>query len=440
MADPARRVLIVTREAPPSIGPHPIRVAKLVKYLPSFGWTPVVLTVPVDHAWTRDPELLEDLGQAEVVRVPRLFSAMSHPTGIAGDTADAVPDLGLRRRRYRRRLGALLIPDASVTWALPAARRAARIADRVDALLTTAPPFSTHLVGLYLARVAGIPWVAEYRDNWTTNPLYRRSAAVNGVNRWLEARILHAARRTVVISGAAASELSSAYPFAAPRIRVAGNGFDPDDLPPPAGDPECFTIAYVGSLDERRDPRPFLAAIEIVGARIPSFSDDLRLHLIGNVASWVSSAAAAAIGADRVSTDGLLPHREALIRASRAAVLLGITTTAEAGGAGTTSKLFDYLGLKRPILMLAPAGPAAELVGGLEAGAVARPDRPEAIAEAIEALYAGWRVGRERVASDEQLRRYTRSETARHVAKALDEAVARSARPATSSPPLPGGT
>lgn len=430
MTESGRRVLIVTREAPPSIGPHPIRVAKLVKYLPLFGWAPVVLTVPVDHAWTRDPELLEELGQAEVVRVPRLFSAISHPTGLT-HAAGSAPDLDSRQRRYRRRVGAMLIPDASVTWALPAARRAARIADRVDAILTTAPPFSTHLVGLYLTRAAGIPWVAEYRDNWTTNPLYRRSPTVDRVNRWLEARILHAAGRTVVISNAAAVELAGAYPFAAPRIRVAENGFDPDDLPPAAGAAEGFTIAYVGSLDERRDPRPFLAAIEIIGSRIPSFADDLRLHLIGNVVNWVSSAAEAAIGIDRVSTDGLLPHREALIRASRAAVLLGITTTAEAGGAGTTSKLFEYLGLRRPILMLAPAGPAAELVEGLGAGAVARPDRPEAIAEAIEMLYADWRAGRERIASAERLGRYTRSETARRVARALDEVVVRSARRAT---------
>jgi glycosyltransferase involved in cell wall biosynthesis len=149
-----------------------------------------------------------------------------------------------------------------------------------------------------------------------------------------------------------------------------------------------------GSLHERRDPRPFLDALRRVTLTALGFSEALRLRLMGNVPVWVTDAALAAVGQERVSIDGLLPHREALTRASRAAVLLGITSRAEAGGAGLTSKLFEYLGLRRPVLMLAPPGPARFLVEDLEAGETADPDDVEGIARAIGRLFGDWRSGR----------------------------------------------
>jgi hypothetical protein len=141
---------------------------------------------------------------------------------------------------------------------------------------------------------------------------------------------------------------------------------------------------------------------------------------MGNVSSWISDEAVATVGKGRVSIDGLLPHREALARAARSSVLLGITTRAEAGGAGLTSKLFEYLGLRRPVLMLAPPGPARSLVEDLEAGQTADPDDVEGIARAVGKLYEEWRSGAERTASPDRLEPLTRRTTAACVAIALD--------------------
>ncbi len=147
-----------------------------------------------------------------------------------------------------------------------------------------------------------------------------------------------------------------------------------------------------------------------------------RLLLLGNVPSELTDAARNTLGPERVSYGGLVSHREALTRASSAAVLLGITTAAEAGGAALTSKLFEYLALRRPILMLAPPGPARTLVASSGAGVAADPDDVTAIMRAIEQLHEEWSQRTERRASDEVLARHTRAETARQVAAALDSA------------------
>lgn len=423
-----RRVLIVSRELPPSIGPHPIRVAKLAKYLPEFGWDPTILSVPSDHVVDRDELLVSELGETPIIRVPRLMARLAPPAtsarNLQASTPATAPTPDSSRPRLKNRIvRALLIPDSSILWAWPAARRAAAIATQFDAVFTTAPPFSTHLIGNHVARAQDLAWVAEYRDNWTVNPLYRRSAPVQWINRRLEQRCLAATSAVVVVSDQAAAELREAFPGIASRVHVARNGYDPDDLPAPAPRPALFEIVYMGSLDLARDPRPFFAALGNAVAARPEILDAVRLRLIGHVVDWVVEAAVESIGAGRVVFDGLLPHREALARAGRAAVLLGITTQGEAGGAGFTSKLFEYLGLQRPVLMLASAGPARDLVQRSGGGITADPTDVAAISAAVQQLFGEWSSGAERLGDPAVRAGLTRRSTAENVAGALDAAL-----------------
>jgi glycosyltransferase involved in cell wall biosynthesis len=270
-----------------------------------------------------------------------------------------------------------------------------------------------------------VPWVAEYRDNWTTNPLYRRRFPRRVLERRLERATIRRASAIIAMSEPAARELREGLGLDPERVLVAANGFDPDDLPAPGARAEHFEIAYLGALDERRDPRTFFRALAERSASDPRFGTDLTVRLVGNVSSWAADVARSALGQDRVRLDGLVSHREALSIGARAAVLLGITTESEAGAAGLTSKVFDYLGLRRPILMLAPPSPAKVLVESLQAGQTAPPTDIEAIRIAIGRLYDDWRAGTEVVVTLDALSAHTRLETARSVAAALDFAISR---------------
>lgn len=423
----ARRVLIVSRESPPSLGPPTIRIAKLAKYLPTFGWEPVILSAPTDHAWFIDRELEADVGSAEILRVPRLLARAIHPTaGVRRGSDGTEPSMNRAWRTVvRLRSSAarnLLVPDGSVLWAIPAARRAAQLVDEFDAVLTSAPPYSTHLVGNTLRTRHGIPWVADYRDNWTTNPMHRRNPLVHALNTRLERRFMTNAGAVVVVSDAAGREIAARFPGVATRTVVAMNGYDLDDLPPEAPRPLEFEIVHAGTLDERRDPRPFFVALGRLAGRDGGFAGTTRLRLIGSAPEWAIESARSSLGAGRVTYDGLVSHREALVRASKAAVLLGLTTVAEAGTAGLTSKVFEYLALGRPILMLAPHGPGRDLISSSGAGLVADPDDIPGIEEALRQLHSEWAAGVTRAASPEVLAPLTRLETARHVALALDAA------------------
>lgn len=417
-----RRVLIVTREYPPAIGPHSIRVAKLVTHLAAFGWSASVVTTPVDHAWAHDATLADAVAGIETRRIARLFTRVVHPrAGLDTRPGPELPSPDDWHPGWRGRLAGLLLPDSSLLWAIPAARAAARDSDAIDVVVTTGPPFSTHLVGVWLRR-RGIPWVAEYRDNWTTNPLYRRARPIQALLRRLERWLLHRAGAVVVVSEEARAEMIESFPFVAGRIVVAPNGFDPDDLPPETGRPGTFEIAYAGSLHRRRDPSTLFAVLGHLSAARVDLRRDLRLRLMGNIPRWVVDKARVAIGGDAVSADGLLPHRAALERAGRAAVLLVVSSLAEAGSAAMTSKFLEYLGLRRPILLLAPDGPARRLLAELGVGIGADPTDEPAIEAAVLTLYAEWAADRERRADPGRLAGFTRRATAECVAQALDAA------------------
>jgi glycosyltransferase involved in cell wall biosynthesis len=424
-----RRLLIVSRESPPSLGPATIRVSKLAKYLLEFGWDPVILSAPEDHAWYVDQELAEDVASVEILRIPRLLARVAPPTaGIVRDATAAPKMSSTSRALVRLRANgarALLIPDSSVLWALPAARKAARIQSDFDAVLTTAPPFSTHLVGDWLSQRYRLPWVAEYRDNWTANPLHRRHRLLQSVNTRLERRLLTHAGAVVAVSDAAAMEICQRFPEVAGRVVVAMNGYDPDDIPAESAPPVEFTIVHAGTLDERRNPRAFFHALSALAARDRSFAESARLLLLGNVTRAAVEEARESLGAARVTVGGLVSHREALIQASRAALLLGITTEAEAGTAGLTSKLFEYLALRKPILMLAPEGPARRMVETTGSGLSASPEDVPAIVGALARLYQEWVDGVDRSTPPELLAALTRRQTARQVAGALEAALGR---------------
>ncbi len=416
MGQRERRVVVVARYFPPSGGAPAIRLTKLVKYLPEFGWRPTVVTVPRDHVWEEDETLSAEIPPfVDVHRVPRLFAHTVRPADLAAQAA-----VNLRPGRAQRLGGALLIPDRSILWAIPAARRVRALMSKADALLTSGPPFSTHLIGLV---AGGKPWLADYRDNWTSNPEFKRSGPAGFLNEALERAVLRRASAITAVSEHAAVELGEIEPSALARTIVAMNGFDEEDLPPARPpDREHFRIVYVGSMRPSRDPAAFVAALRSAMDQNRALAHAVELHLIGSIPDAYVGLAREQLGDNRVHVHGFLPHRRALELAADASVLLAISSVAEAGEAALTSKLFEYLALQRPILYLAPPGPGFNLVRDLAAGEAVAGTDLAAVLLAIERLFEAWQRGDEGVADPGQLRRYSRRRTAELVGLALDAA------------------
>ena len=382
------KVLIVTRYFPPAGGGGVQRPLKLATHLPALGIETHVLA-PDDPKWLTRDEDLRPPSQAFVHRARYVGPRARMPA----DELHALRGLerGLRRAGlFSRRL---LVPDAHVTWTLTAVPAAVRIVrdEGIDAILTTSPPTSLHLIGAAVKARTGARWVADLRDPLIADP--DRAAA--GLPGRLKERsqvpvvrlVARSADATVAIAEYIADEVRAFSP--AGPVAVIPNGCDFDDF---AGleyhRTERFRITYTGSFFAQRDPRPFLEAVA-------KSDPEVVARFVGRLRpadhEWAEGLG---LGV-RLELLPYVPRRRALElqRDSDALLLL----VAEAGGRGRgapSGKIFDYLAAGRPILAaVPPEGAAADLIRETNAGLVVPPDDVSGLTEAIADLHGRWRAG-----------------------------------------------
>ena len=452
----ARRVLVVAYYFPPVGGVGILRTLKYVTYLPGSGWEPVVLTARNPGVAMRDEDSERTLPAG--LRVERAFSPeptklrralgwaarrirrAGGPAGASGVGAAGAVGAETPRRPgpWMSRLSAAWVgathlvfyPDEQVLWALFAFRRGVAMTRTtpLDVVYSSSAPISCHLAAGLIARRAGLPWVADFRDPWIGNAFavpQRRLHAY--LQKRIESRIVHLADRVIFPTSGVAAAYAARYPGAAHRFLVIPNGYDRNDIPArtatpvPAADGR-FHLAYGGSLYGERELELFLDGLEQLVARRPEVRDRLAVDFIG----WLSLHNQAVAGrysdpsrlGSMLDFVGFLPHREAVARLAAADALLQVIGDDPNKGQIQGGKLMEYVGLDRPVLAVVPEGDARALLRELDWGIVADPT-PEGVANGIERLLAAPRPTRP--ADPEG--RYDRANLTRRLAGLLDEVV-----------------
>ena len=382
------KLLLVSLYFPPAGGAGVQRPLKFATHLPALGIETHVLA-PDDPKWVHaDPEL-QPPTQAWIHRARYVGPAGAKPAEILYGTR------GLERARRSARLAfrRFLVPDENVTWnatAIPAAIRIVR-EHGIDAVLTTSPPSSVHLVGAAVKRATGARWIADLRDSIVAHPHRRAERALVRAKETFEhgvARLVgRSADAIVTVSEAIAAETRTITPRG-PVVTIA-NGCDFDDFAGLAYRPaERFRITHTGSFFGKRSPRPFLEAL--ARSRL-----DVVARFVGDFRA-ADRAWAEALGlGDRLELHPYVPRRRALeLQRDSEALLLLIPDAAGRGRGVLSGKVFEYLAAERPILATVPPdGAAAALLRETGAGVVVAPDDVDAIGEALAGLVARWRAG-----------------------------------------------
>ncbi len=390
-----RRLLVVAYYFPPMGMSGVQRVAKFVKYLPEYGWEPVVLTVEPGGYFAYDEQLQEEIDRAgvEVVRTDswdptRLFSngeTVEMPTGWQRSVLDALTNF-------------FFIPDNKIGWkshALETGREL--LADRsFQAIFSTAPPYTCHLIGETLSRETGLPLVTDFRDDWVGNPLlsfptpYHRRR-----HEKLESRVLKASDHVTTINRSIKERLiqRNLGPDAYTRCSILPHGFDPEDFEQaapegiiPAGD--RFRLLYCGVFYGERRPDHFLRGVRRLLHRRPELAEQLDLVFVGLVPEGTQDLIDELDLSDAVSCVGYKSHRRAVSYLLSADALWFTVGRQEGAETISTSKLYEYMGSRKPILGLVPEGAARETLQEYGCAVTAPPEDVEGISRAIEQVMA----------------------------------------------------
>ncbi len=376
-----KKVLIISYYWPPGTGAGVFRWLKFCKYLRAYGWEPIVYTPSNPEAQGTDHSLEKDIpkgmavirrpirepyamykfltGRKQKERIQPGFLSENHKPGRVDKVAAWI------RGNY-------FIPDARKFWIVPSVRYLSKwlANNKVDAIVSTGPPHSMHMIALRLKEKLGLPWLTDFRDPWTQIDFYDKlmpGERADRKHRQMEKRVLLAADKVVVVSPQMASELEK---ICQRGINVVSNGYDPDDFEDlPVNDQNEFCITHLGSMNADRNPLILWETLSQLVSEDPFFSEYLQVRLIGKTDFSVQESIKQSGIISFVDFVPLLPYRKALQKAAASAVLLlSLNNTPNARGI-TTGKLFDYLALQRPVLCIGPpAGDAAAIIKKTRSG------------------------------------------------------------------------
>ncbi|UCH83430.1 MAG: hypothetical protein JSW50_13375 [Candidatus Latescibacterota bacterium] len=398
-----KHLLMIVPFFPPIAGGGVYRPLSFVKYLGNYGWRTTVVTPQASSFWITDPALLEHVPPECDVRRTRTLSGqylLSVVRGRGGKPSATRNQVRSSRRfSVLRKIGAtFLIPDTYIGWYPFAVGEGRRVIGdkKIDAIYSTSPPETTHLIAKKLHDISGIPWVADFRDPWMNLYLLPRPT------RWHEK--VHERLERSVCSRAAAVvtnhwhlELLERRHPGRQRITIIPNGYDPADvesvegIEPPRGG---FCIVHAGMLTQTRSAEPFLEGLRRFIDANPGAEDDCRVEFVGPRESN-NDAHVDRLGLGSVVTfSGTVAHHETLKIEKASHILLLIKHANPDYDGIIPGKLFEYIGLRRPILALVPRGEAHRIVTDLNRGVVAPVEDPDAIARALSTMYDAHRRGR----------------------------------------------
>ena len=425
-----RRVLIITYYWPPSGGSGVQRWLKFAKYLPEAGWEPVIFTPENPDFDLQDETLIKEISpNMEVIRFPiwepyQLFAKVkkkgkSHPGRI----------LEQQKKGFLEKVAIwlranILVPDPRVFWVKPSVQFLSQLLKegQFQAIITTGPPHSLHLIGQQLKQKYGIPWLADFRDPWSqwefldTLPMLpfirRRHEA-------LEQKVLQQADVVVTISPTFQRDLEK---LSGRKIDLITNGYDSADIPqdfatrPKVAD--RLHLVYTGIIDAIRNPLPLMQALK---EEFEAAGQEISWTFVGKVSEQVQQQ----VQVDpwlraHIHFVGYVSHQEVFDFYAKADALVLILTDTKNAKGNIPGKLFEYLASGLPVLALGdPQGDSSEILSQAGAGAVLSYGDQPAMRQALRRLY--------QTAGPQQsvgsLEAYSRKTGSKQVAALLDRIV-----------------
>lgn len=405
-----RGVLIVTTNFPPDRRAGTHRLLRFARNLDALGWRVVVLTmdprsyrpgVPVDH------RLLDEVPDSVLVKrtaVPMRASAAPASASVARASPTlATPRMAPRRRgtveRWVRKLwqDVTTTPDPELAWWLSAVPAGAALVreHRLDVIVSSAPPFTSHLIAAEVSRRTGVPFVADFRDPWSRAPWaleWRNEGWTGWVHRRLERFTITRAARVVLNTKPMQEDFVRHYrrEMAAKFVTIP-NGFDSEALDRGArpvartAPKETLLLCHTGNLYQARDPRPLLRALAQVLTDGSMPASAIRLQLVGGAGGEFDTAGEVARLGLTHAVEFVPPvsHGESLgyLRAADLLLVVQPDTAVQ-----VPVKLYEYLWARKPILALASAGAVADLIHDGHVGRVVTADDEAAIADALRAF------------------------------------------------------
>ncbi|MEM3071801.1 MAG: glycosyltransferase [Candidatus Anstonellales archaeon] len=367
----------------------------MAKYLPEFGWDPVIITPQLPGRQEKRYNIVETYYPGDVsarlkerlrlkaeesfqkqIKIPRtLYERKQSPTTKAINLIKAV----------------ISYPDEQKGWLQPAIQAGTQLLNKqkFDAILSSSAPQTCHLIANALKSQHDVIWIADFRDLWTQNHYYSYIRIRRILERRLELKTMGSADALVTVSEPLAEELSKLH--IGKLVVNIPNGYDPDEvvsLPLT----KQFTITHTGTLYQgKRDPALLFRAIYELISEGKIDEKLISVRFFGAAEYWLEKAIKK-YNLNQVVNLYPQVSREIALNKQRESQLLLLLNWDDPNEMGVyTGKLFEYLAARRPILAVGnPRSVISELLK--ETGSGIFPSGYEELKQTLENFYNQYKL------------------------------------------------
>ena len=359
------KIVIITYYWPPAGGPGVQRWLKFVKYLPDFGFQPIVY-IPENPSYPIiDENLLSEVSNETIILRNKIVEPYQWASFLSKNKTKKISSGIIPNKKKHTFLDQLLrsirgnifIPDARVLWVKPSVKYLEKYLSEngITTIITSGPPHSLHLIGLELKQKLNVKWVADFRDPWTTigyHKAFKLLEFAANKHKQLENKVLNNADLILVTSPSTRAEFKK---ITSKPIEVITNGYDVEKIGNQIVDKK-FSLAHIGSFLSERNPRILWESISELIRENPLFASHFQLKLIGAISQEVLDSIALFQLQNYVNNLGYVSHDEAIVHQKKSQVLLLIEINSEDTKSIIPGKLFEYLVSERPIIGVGPKG------------------------------------------------------------------------------------
>jgi glycosyltransferase involved in cell wall biosynthesis len=432
-----KKVLIITYYWPPTGGAGVQRWLKFSKYFRDFGWEPIIYTPSNPDFPITDDTLLKDVPTNLMVLKTEITEPYDIYRKIMRKKKTETVNQGFLSEGKENTLmqsamiwirGNFFIPDARMFWIRPSVKYLSVYlgTNNIDAVISTGPPHSMHLIALGLKERFDIPWIADFRDPWTQIDFYdqlKLSTFADRKHKHLEKSVLTKADKVVTISRSCGEDLEK---LGGRKVDVITNGFDTDDFKFDAALTMLpgFMFHHTGALNKDRNP---VVLWEVLGDLCREHEDlkkDLVLKFTGKTDAVVFETLKQEGLESNAQRSEYMPHSEVVKAMAQSPILLLPLNNTPNNKGVLSGKLFEYLAARRPVFGIGlPDGDAADIIKETGAGSLFGFTDYEGIKAEVINLYGKYKSGCLAIES-KAIDKYSRKSCAASYTALLNEIIA----------------
>ena len=375
------------------------RLRALAKYLPNYGWEPIVIApdlgfIPEEND-NLDCRIIYTEYEDMFAHFFNKFKSLNESKKELGDEKSADDKLKDSSSFSNPLVSASVsiageifaYPDGMKYWHEYAFKEASKIIEdeEIDAVISSSWPITCHTIAKDLKDKYGIFWIADLRDLWNLNPYVSHTFIRNYFERKLESKTfenvdvlttttdlsaktlvtLHPNKKIVpILSGyddedlefleKIREEIKSESDFSSDSDFEKGSGVSSDSDSADNYDVRSnkLKFIYAGSLyGGKRDPTLLFKAIRQLDDESKIDSSKLSIEFYGDSGNLKEIAQRYSLS-DIVNIGGKIPHSEVFKKQLMSDVLLLISWNNEKEKIFIPGKIFEYFALKKPVLSI----------------------------------------------------------------------------------------